>query len=1525
MKKNVIRVVVAALMVCAAGTALAVTTHRMADTDISYSGGFITTGGVLVFPGKTLADLEGHSFWGTMGGGSFGAVKTGLSNQVKPYPANATGAAIQRYDFDIVTIEGTYYKAVHIQLYNGEGGVYAKIPKAWYVSTSKAGFTTSFYTVNASTGELTWNTVSNSGIATTATVSGYGVRAMGVARGLSQTKQLAFPGLTVAQIGTNVKGKLSAKVAGGSSGSMLGLPLLFTNAVVTAGTAANPTAIRCEAQYYDGNNLKCAVVEFSDGEGGDGVYAQLVGGYYKATTELGMRFVKDDGTKVDDSNVKVGGVPTWILASGYGMYNVEVTEEAVIPAANTHFFDRFSYLGGTAQIVFPGVSLSELEGFKFYGLMQGAAIGGGERFAVNAYSHAVTRYPTDTAQPLQKLLFALACADGAYTKYVVVELSQGTGGVQAKAVKAMYRANPKDKNGNVTGHYATSIPFTVDASGTVAVASGFTNTGVAAGDHGSGYGIKQLGVMSIIGSNTLVFPGLRVKDIFNHEIFGKACGGAISNSDQMQEMKCFNRIITATDSTTGEITEFRAEMQMPAGYAKCVAVRFTNGEDGVHATAFKAGYYSLYNDRLGRKITNDAGTGVVVNNNSIASASAWAGGYGVCDLSVALHDADGAPATAVWNGGDPAETSSWTCKAADGTALPDALPNKYTQVHISSSITMATDADLTPYASVMTTAANLTINTSGHKLYVKTLDPWLTTTVTDTVGGGELHVVVPEGTLTYNSQIALANKLKLVTEGDGLFMFSKTGQTYTGGTQVASGTLMYDAAPANWPLGKNGTKDASAQVVTVDAGATLDVNGKTGFGYTTVVFNGGTVRGSTTQFNGAKSLTADSYLNATGNFNMQTASSPLVLNGHTLEVAIAGGKTLKFDNCPPQGPGKIKITSGGYMQTANAAYDARNVDFIVGSALNLGTALSVHDYEAVFGANYNTGTAALNVYGTFKPGVDHDYFYGCTMQNGSTIDLSARTTPLPRASAFTTGDNTLKFAEGVTVNVEIGERSSDVGTCLVSWPSGSAPEFSVAFALVANGAAVEGKALAVKDDGLYIKAADEPEYAMWVNDGWQFYTSGVQDTEWGGNVTGNMQVRFTTAAEYDAICAVTPAVSPAAFVLATNKFTNAAGAAFDFTRTESLVVGDGTVFDANGGLLKLPAVLAGGINVFTVTNSAEQVGSLEVEVPQDATTTVTKMALTGNLKFVKTGPGTIVIKKDHQTFTGGTQVAAGTLKYAAEPAYWPLGGNGTTDVSAQLVTVDDGATLDVNGYGGFGYTTVVFNGGTVKGASGLFNCARSLTADSYLETTGDFNMQYNDFTLNGYTLEVAIANAKNLKFQDLSPQGPGKIKITSGGWFQTLTSACDARTVDFIVGCALNIGTDLSVHDYEVAYNYNANSGTAALNVYGAFKPSEHDYFYGCTMQDGSTIDLSSRTNALPRVSAFTGGDHTLKFADDATVKVKLGGWKASTKTPIVSWETAPENLEGLKFVCGDKERRFSIIKKDDGLYIYAGTFIIVR
>ena len=131
-----------------------VTTHYMPHADLAYSDGFIPTGGVLVFPDVTLADLEGCSYWGRIGGAAISCVRTALSNDVKPYPAGATGDAIERYDFDLAAHEGDYVKAVHVQLYNGAGGVWAKTVKAWNVKKNQSGLPTIHYTVDAATGNL---------------------------------------------------------------------------------------------------------------------------------------------------------------------------------------------------------------------------------------------------------------------------------------------------------------------------------------------------------------------------------------------------------------------------------------------------------------------------------------------------------------------------------------------------------------------------------------------------------------------------------------------------------------------------------------------------------------------------------------------------------------------------------------------------------------------------------------------------------------------------------------------------------------------------------------------------------------------------------------------------------------------------------------------------------------------------------------------------------------------------------------------------------------------------------------------------------------------------------------------------------------------------------------------------------------------------------------------------------------------------------------------------------------------------
>ena len=55
--------------------------------------------------------------------------------------------------------------------------------------------------------------------------------------------------------------------------------------------------------------------------------------------------------------------------------------------------------------------------------------------------------------------------------------------------------------------------------------------------------------------------------------------------------------------------------------------------------------------------------------------------------------------------------------------------------------------------------------------------------------GSELHIEVAEGTCQTNSTVTFAGRLKLVKDGTGVLVFSKSGQTYGGGTLVAEGTL----------------------------------------------------------------------------------------------------------------------------------------------------------------------------------------------------------------------------------------------------------------------------------------------------------------------------------------------------------------------------------------------------------------------------------------------------------------------------------------------------------------------------------------------------------------------------------------------------------------------------------------------------------------------------------------------------------------------------------------------------------------
>jgi hypothetical protein len=157
----------------------------------------------------------------------------------------------------------------------------------------------------------------------------------------------------------------------------------------------------------------------------------------------------------------------------------------------------------------------------------------------------------------------------------------------------------------------------------------------------------------------------------------------------------------------------------------------------------------------------------------------------------------------------------------------------------------------------------------------------------------------------------------------------------------------------------------------------------------------------------------------------------------------------------------------------------------------------------------------------------------------------------------------------------------------------------------------------------------------------------------------------------------------------------------------------------------------------------------------------------------------------------------------------------------------------------------------------------------------------------------------------------------------------DARTVDFIDEGGLVLNAALSVRDYTAARAYsNKNSaGTTNLCVYGTFTP-QTDYFYGCTMMDGSAIDLSGKTAPWSLTSAETAGGLTnVVFENGATVAVKLGRRNVSSRTPLIVWNDGnrPANLATLTFTSAEGGLRRNFIKKEDGLYAPGGTILIVR
>ena len=325
----------------------------------------------------------------------------------------------------------------------------------------------------------------------------------------------------------------------------------------------------------------------------------------------------------------------------------------------------------------------------------------------------------------------------------------------------------------------------------------------------------------------------------------------------------------------------------------------------------------------------------------------------------------------------------------------------------------------------------------------------------------------------------------------------------------------------------------------------------------------------------------------------------------------------------------------------------------------------------------------------------------------------------------------------------------------------------------------------------------------------------------------------------------------------------------------------------------------------------------------------------GNVKLVKDGSGILTVKKSGQTYTGGTEVRGGTLKLGSNGNYAILPVGGT-------VTVRDGGTFEMDGYAGWNDRSFVLDGGTLqnskdlRGSSGKWDAAASsanllgnvtLTKDSTLRIRNTYG--FNDgatLNLGGHMLRAEVAKDEILVMHSTIVSN-GTLNVVNGGWlYVPAEKTCDATdNAAILSNTALAIAGTLNVKDFTDAKTADANSydsSSGAINIYGTFTPKS-DYFYGVTMQSGSSFDLSAKTDPWNVASSAT-DNNTVSFADNAAIGLVLGERTTRGSIPVVTWATAPANLGSLTFRRVDAGQERNAAKESSGIYFRTGLIISI-
>ena len=422
----------------------------------------VTTSPRLAFKGIDLDELrrmvdDGWEIFAHMCGGFIGDARKSLvpCYNLQFYPQSGTLEKIVG-DFAVARHTSAICQSLCVEFSNSEEGVCVRALDARYRATTDESY--KFVTLG-SNGTVTF-AGARYAIATGWTVDGYGSVAVQCAKFVpASSTTLAFEGTTLDEI----KDYDFSGCLGGAS-ERHGLPCRgYNKRILRDGDSI--VGIVVEMQALSGDDCRCAVVKFTDGEGG--VHAQVLAAL-TGPEESGYVFAKDDGTY---NGTPISIATSYAADSGLGVYGLTATAPA-------HDMEADEYIPrGGRVLVWRGITLDDVKDHWLACRFNSAFMTDSEGRGCN-----IKVLESGEGGSVQKMRVEFQKLAKSIVQCVVVELSNGADGVYATALAGRYMS------GVGVGYQFVNADGTYNGT----AINNNVNGGITTSATGDGYGICRI-------------------------------------------------------------------------------------------------------------------------------------------------------------------------------------------------------------------------------------------------------------------------------------------------------------------------------------------------------------------------------------------------------------------------------------------------------------------------------------------------------------------------------------------------------------------------------------------------------------------------------------------------------------------------------------------------------------------------------------------------------------------------------------------------------------------------------------------------------------------------------------------------------------------------------------------------------------------------------------------------------------------------------------------------------------------------